>query len=65
MKGRSGDVREMEVGMESHAALRRLAVDRGHIEYVDAGAGDPILPVHAGGFGAWFAPLAEEPGATG
>src|ERR671917_1959306 len=47
--------------MESHGALQRLAFDGGEIEYVDAGMGDPILLIHAGVFGAWFAPLGEEP----
>ena len=51
--------------MTSHGALQRLAVDGAEIEYVDAGTGDPILLVHAGVFGAWFAPLAEQPQVEG
>lgn len=47
--------------MGIRGALQRLVVDGGEIEYVDEGVGDPILLVHAGVFGAWFAPLAEEP----
>src|SRR5215207_4762555 len=46
--------------MESHGALQRLTVDGCEIEYADAGVGDAILLVHAGVFGAWFAPLARE-----
>src|SRR5918998_5116962 len=51
--------------MESHGALQRLAFDGGEIEYVDEGVGDPILLVHAGVFGAWFAPLAQAPDLEG
>src|ERR687893_666056 len=47
--------------MTSHGAMRRLAVAGSEIEYVDGGVGDPILLIHAGVFGAWFAPLAETP----
>src|SRR5918998_1739657 len=47
--------------MTSHGAMQQLAVAGSEIEYADEGAGDPILLIHAGVFGAWFAPLAEAP----
>jgi pimeloyl-ACP methyl ester carboxylesterase len=41
---------------------RALAVPGGMVQYIDhGGAGEPVLLVHAGVFGAWFAPLAAEP----
>jgi hypothetical protein len=37
---------------------RTLAVPGGMVQYIDhGGAGEPVLLVHAGVFGAWFAPL--------
>ena len=41
---------------------RTLAVPGGTVQCIDqGGAGEPVLLVHAGVFGAWFAPLAAEP----
>jgi pimeloyl-ACP methyl ester carboxylesterase len=38
-------------------AMRRIALDGATIEYSDCGAGEALLLIHAGVFGAWFAPL--------
>jgi pimeloyl-ACP methyl ester carboxylesterase len=43
------------------APLHPLAVDGTTVAYTDRGSGDPILMIHAGVFGAWFAPLAADP----
>lgn len=46
--------------------LRTLAVPGAHIDYNDSGgAGDPILLVHGGVFGAGFAPVAADPSLAG
>lgn len=39
------------------AMMQRLAVDGAEIEYTERGSGEPLLLVHAGVFGDWFAPL--------
>jgi pimeloyl-ACP methyl ester carboxylesterase len=43
----------------SDQVMRRIAVDDATIEYSDCGAGEALLLIHAGVFGAWFAPLQE------
>ena len=43
----------------SDQVMRRIAVDGATIEYSDCGAGEALLLIHAGVFGAWFAPLQE------
>ena len=41
------------------ALLRKTTLDDGAtVAWTDSGTGDPVLLVHAGGFGAWFEPLA-------
>ena len=40
------------------ALLTEMTVDGATVAYADTGAGDPVLLVHAGVFGAWIAPLA-------
>jgi hypothetical protein len=41
--------------------LHALPADEARVEYSDRGEGEAILLVHAGVFGAWFAPLAADP----
>jgi pimeloyl-ACP methyl ester carboxylesterase len=43
----------------SDQVMRRIAVDAAAIEYSDCGAGEALRLIHAGVFGAWFAPLQE------
>jgi hypothetical protein len=44
--------------------MEEMTVDRATIAWSDTGSGEPTLLVHAGVFGAWFAPLAPRlPGA--
>jgi pimeloyl-ACP methyl ester carboxylesterase len=38
--------------------METTTVDGATVAWDDAGSGEPTLLVHAGGFGAWFAPLA-------
>ena len=44
--------------MARTGTTQALRVDGEQIEYEDAGAGEPILLVHAGAFSDWFAPVA-------
>ena len=37
--------------------MKRICVGQGVVEFSERGSGDPILLVHAGVFGDWFAPL--------
>ena len=41
--------------------LHALPADEARVEYSDRGEGEAILLIHAGVFGAWFAPLAADP----
>lgn len=41
--------------------LQALPGDEARVEYSDRGEGEAILLIHAGVFGAWFAPLAADP----
>ena len=46
----------------TEATMQPFAVDGTTVEYTDSGGdGPPVLLIHAGGFGAWFAPLAADP----
>jgi pimeloyl-ACP methyl ester carboxylesterase len=38
--------------------MRQMTIDDATIAWSDTGAGEPTLLIHAGGFGAWFAPVA-------
>jgi pimeloyl-ACP methyl ester carboxylesterase len=41
----------------THQTITRTAVEGATIEYSDHGAGEALPLIHAGVFGAWFAPL--------
>ena len=41
--------------------MRRANLSDVEVEYEERGAGEPVILVHAGVFGDWFAPLMEEP----
>jgi pimeloyl-ACP methyl ester carboxylesterase len=41
--------------------MRRANLADVEVEYEERGAGEPVILVHAGVFGDWFAPLMEEP----
>lgn len=47
-----------QADLKDQAGLNEMAVDGVRIAWSDTGAGDPVLLIHAGGFGAWFEPLA-------
>jgi hypothetical protein len=43
-------------GSTRTSALEEMTVDGATIAWSDTGSGEPTLLVHAGVFGAWFAP---------
>jgi pimeloyl-ACP methyl ester carboxylesterase len=43
--------------MTEHELLQRATLDGVEVAYSDQGTGEPVLLIHAGVFGAWFAPL--------
>jgi pimeloyl-ACP methyl ester carboxylesterase len=42
----------------SGPALTEMTIEGATVAWTDTGTGEPVLLVHAGGFGAWFEPLA-------
>jgi pimeloyl-ACP methyl ester carboxylesterase len=46
--------------MTEHEVLHRVDLDGVEVEYSDQGDGKAVLLVHAGVFGAWFAPLVRD-----
>ncbi len=51
--------------MTAAVVLHRVDVDGVEVAYSDQGTGDPVLLIHAGVFGAWFASLVAEARLTG
>jgi 3-oxoadipate enol-lactonase len=45
--------------------MERAVIEQVELEYEDVGAGEPVLLIHAGGYGGWFKPLMEEPALAG